>query len=172
MAGLDAAPRGFASQAETREATGPRPGGITTALRGARWTRDWLSRESGGLVPGSPARGQKSPRWSAGRRESSIARGLAAARRHPRRGADRRSVPFGLAERGNEKTGSPGPPTTGAMTHAYTKASVLLNRRGSNALSVRSRASGNPGAKNSDFVVALGPRFRGDEREVRRDSSP
>jgi hypothetical protein len=30
--------RGFASQAETREAPGPRPGGIRTALPGAGWT--------------------------------------------------------------------------------------------------------------------------------------
>src|SRR5690242_20548971 len=48
-----------------------------------------------------------------------LARGLSAARRHPRRSANRRSVPFGLAEGGKEKTGSPGPQTTGAMTHAH-----------------------------------------------------
>ena len=44
---------------------------------------------------------------------------LAAERQHPRRSADRRSVPFGLADRGNQTTGSPGPPITGAFPHGH-----------------------------------------------------
>src|SRR5690348_1206699 len=40
-----------------------------------------------------------------------------AERQHPKRSACRRSVPFGLPGGGDQKTGSPGPPTTGAMTH-------------------------------------------------------
>src|SRR5689334_22693521 len=40
--------------------------------RSARSSLDWdwltQSPKGGGLVPGSPVRGQKSPRWSAGRR--------------------------------------------------------------------------------------------------------
>jgi hypothetical protein len=78
--------RGRASQARTREATGSRPAGIKTRLRGASLDWDWPdSRESGGLVPGSPARGQKSPLRCAERR-----RGL---RKKPRPPGWRRTAP-------------------------------------------------------------------------------
>ena len=57
--GIGCGARGPASQAGTREAPGPRPGGIMTAPPGAGWTgtgRRWLTA-SKALVPGSAGLG-------------------------------------------------------------------------------------------------------------------
>ena len=105
--GIGCGARGFASQAKTREAPGPRPGGTRTALRGARWTGTGSdSRESGGLVPGSADPGT-SKRWRAAEERRDGAPAGASPRSQedspPQGGiqdesADRRSVPFGLTE--------------------------------------------------------------------------
>ena len=107
--------RGFASQAETREATGPRPGGTKTALRGA-FAGLGLAHTVGKLTASS----QEARPVDRNRRDGAPAGASPRSQEgSPPQGgiqdesADRRSVPFARAEGTREKSAYPAPQQQG-----------------------------------------------------------
>jgi hypothetical protein len=155
MARADAAPAALPRKQGLGRPRGPGRRTLRSVCEELRWTGTGShSRASGGLVPGSPARGQKSPRWSAGRR-ARLARRARLPKADPRRCAARRSVPFGFA--GGRRKGSRRPRVVknrGAFACSF---SVVPAKRAK-----RARA-GTHTPSSLDSARHMGPRFRGDD---------